>query len=80
MAPFSDSALLRRLAFLDRTERELYQSILHGAPQATAAGLVLKTEPRYARSCAAVRDVREQMERVEAELLRRRAIQMREAA
>jgi hypothetical protein len=80
MAAFSDSALLRRLAFLDRTERELYQSILNGAPHAKPAGLLPESTPRFARSCAAVRDVRKQMGRVEAELLRRRAMALREAA
>jgi hypothetical protein len=77
---FSDRALLQRLAFLDRTERALYQRILNGAPRAGVAGGIPNAGLPYKRQCAAVREVREHMARVEAELLRRRGAAMSEAA
>ena len=77
---FSDSALLQRLAFLDRTERALYQSILNGAPHAEVAGRLPDAGPRYERLCAAVREVREHMAYVEAELLHRRDAAIARAA
>jgi hypothetical protein len=80
MELFSENALLQRLAFLDRAERELYQSILNGAPRAATDGRLPDGEPRYERLCAAVREGREHMARVEEELLRRRGEAMLEAA
>jgi hypothetical protein len=77
---FSDSALFRRLAFLDRAERELYQSILTGGLHGRPYGRLPNAEPQYERLCASVREVREHIVRVEEELLRRRAAAMPEAA
>jgi hypothetical protein len=77
---FSDGALFRRLAFLDRAERELYQSILTGGSRAEAHGPLPNAGPQYERLCASVREVREHMGRVEEELLRRRAAAMPQAA
>jgi hypothetical protein len=77
---FSDRALFRRLAFLDRVERELYQSVLTGGSHGEAHAHLPNAEPQYERLCASVRDVREHMARVEAELDRRRSEAMPQAA
>jgi hypothetical protein len=77
---FSDGALFRRLAFLDRAERELYQSILTGGLHGQPHGRRPKADKQYERLCASVREVREHMASVERELLRRRAAALPKAA
>jgi hypothetical protein len=77
---FSDGALFRRLAFLDRAERELYQSILTGGSHGPSRGRLPNAEPQYERLCVSVREVREHMACVERELLRRRAAALPKAA
>jgi hypothetical protein len=70
---FSDAALLERIERLDSAEHELHQAAVNRALQAELHGRAPKGSLRYAGLLAALEDVREDIQRTEAEFLRRGA-------
>jgi hypothetical protein len=76
----SDAALLQRIDHLDRAEHQLHQSAMKRVSQGEADGRAVGADLQYQLLSAALKESREHMLRIEAELLRRSAYAIAEAA
>jgi hypothetical protein len=77
---FSDAALLERIERLDSAEHELQQAAVTSALRAELHGRAPNESPRSTGLLAALEEVRENIRRTEAELLRRSVYAMQAAA